>query len=206
VRGLRGAIWFVNGYGFVLTALALLSAAVALAVVVAGVLRAVSHLPLVWIWALGCAAGFAVLIGLGILTSQVLGAKLHVAQVADACWATKDPAFGLVLTGSLLISNSDPVRALLPTSIRVVRLKVDDGKRDKCSVNGHMTAWGKDSTIAKDSTDPRMVSIILGERPEPSNNVIADVVVNDQFNHKHRGRVTFYRPPPVASNAPAGQP
>ncbi len=212
MQGFRKAVWLVDNAGRIFTIVALASLGISAALVAGGVIRALSHLATTWLVLV--ASGLAVIVFVVgfVLVMQVLAEGLHISQQADSCWIAPEPSIdATVLTGMILISNSDPAQQLQAVSIFIHRARVND-KRSAMSVQGTISIAGSGTIdIPAGKSAWRLVHFIVRPMIEPPARLIeTDVQVRDQFNRRHRGVIEFFPPPepdrPTPSDIPASHP
>ena len=135
----RRALWVIDGAGRVFTVASVIGLAGATGVIVATVVRAVSHLPLGWLLALGASAGVLVLLAAVVVVAQVVGAGAKIAQSVNSCWASYDKPSGLViLGGSVLITNGSAQERLQAVAIVMTSYTSASGRRYRRAVAGQM--------------------------------------------------------------------
>lgn len=201
-RGVRRAIWVVNGAGFVYTVVALVGLALGAAVIVASVVRAVSHLPIGWLFALGGGAGLLVLVAATMAVAAVLGSGAKMTQPANSSWVTYSPDLNqLALTASILVANGSATDPLITVGLEVRSFRTTPGKRrrTRTRIEAQVARWSGPLAVPIEpgGADYRTTSFQVdwGPKIDPPKVVRAKVALRDHLDRTHRGTLTFLNPP-----------
>ncbi len=199
---LGSAIWVIDTYGRLYTVACLGALAVSVGIVIAVVMRAVSHLPAVpWLILLAVACALLVLVLGSLGVAVALGGDLTVSRRMDTCWITRAEPSGYALIGSVFVSNASD-RELFPTRVHLRRIK-PTGSRLSVAMpqEGYLEpiASAPPDVIKPGRTGNYGLHFRVGPEVDLSRGAIAKVTFLDQFEHPHRGVIDFQAalaPPP----------
>ena len=213
---IQRGVWLLDSYGRVVTLVAVGGLSVGIAAVAVSIFHAVSKLsPWPWLFYFWGGLGITLFVMGTLAVIGLIGGKLIVSERANSCWSdsTSAPNYGYVLTGTLLITNTDPNLSLHPTRVRIGEVKLD-GEKEELKFEGTLMpatqqhgweiAAGRSAQYRVDFVSKPSAGVPL---PNPS---VASVRldVRDQFQrwHRGRGRIEFLQPPkPIKTTAPPGE-
>jgi len=186
---LQRAVWLLDSYGRALTVAALVGAAVSPAAFLTAVIHGATRLTLPWVIVIGASVAVFLMVVGALAVVTWLGGRIVVAQEADMCWVDQggNPAV-TQLTGTVLLTNTDPDWVVHPVQVRVRDVEVD-GRKSPGEFQARLRLITREDPLVHPGEIARYGFSVRGltatNYPE---NVEAKIDVQDQFLRWSRGR------------------